>query len=147
MNQRKTPPKAWKPGQSGNPGGKKPGTRHKATDMLLKVMEGGAKEIVEEVVKAAKGGNLMAARIVLERLVPPAKERPISAAIALPDTATAEGIAQAQAAILQAVAAGQLLPGEGTALANIVEARRRAVETEELEARITALEGKTDGKT
>lgn len=88
----------------------------------------------------AKGGDMSAARLVLERLVPPAKERPIF--LALPDTGTANGIAEAQNAILQAVAAGDLLPGEGATMACIVEARRKAVERLELEQRITALETK-----
>jgi len=108
--------------------------------MVQTIMESGAKEITEAVVSMAKEGDLSAARLVLERLLPPAKERPIS--LALPSTDTARGIAEAQQAILQAVAAGDLLLGEGTALAGILEARRKAVETLELETRISALEGK-----
>ena len=130
----------WKKGESGNPTGKHAGVRNKATVMVQSIMERGATEITEAVVGLAKDGDLSAARLVLERLLPPAKERPI--ALTLPDTGSAEGIAQAQADILQAVAAGDLLPGEGTALAGIVEARRKAVETHELEQRISALEGK-----
>lgn len=129
----------WKKGESGNPIGKPAGTRNKATVMVTAIMERGAREIAEAVVGLAKDGDLSAARLVLERLVPPAKERPIC--ITLPDTGTADGIAEAQNAILQAVAAGDLLPGEGATLAGIVEARRKAVETQELEARISALEG------
>lgn len=130
----------WKKGQSGNPTGKPAGVRNKATVMVQSIMERGAKEITEAVVGLAKEGDLSAARLVLERLLPPAKERPIS--LALPSTDTAGGIAEAQQAILQAVAAGDLLLGEGTALAGIVEARRKAVETLQLEQRITALETK-----
>ena len=130
----------WKKGESGNPTGKPAGVRNKATVMVQSIMERGAQEIAEAVVGLAKEGDLSAARLVLERLLPPAKERPI--ALTLPDTGSAEGIAQAQAAILHAVAAGDLLPGEGTALAGIVEARRKAVETLQLEQRITALETK-----
>jgi hypothetical protein len=130
----------WVKGQSGNPTGKPIGAKNKATRMVQAIMEGGAQEITEAVVGLAKDGDLSAARLVLERLVPPAKERPIF--LALPDTSTAGGIAEAQQAILQAVAAGDLLPGEGSTLAGIVEARRKAVETLELEQRITALEGK-----
>ena len=81
---------------------------------------------------------MAACRMILDRLVPPAKERPIS--LTLPPTADAAGIAEAQSAVLQAVAAGDLLPAEGTALAGILEARRKAIETGELEARIAALE-------
>lgn len=140
MTERKAPPKAWKPGQSGNPKGKPAGARNKATLAVLALMEKGAKEITEAVVAAAKSGDLTAARMILDRLAPPAKERPVS--LALPDTGTAEGVSAAQQAILQAVAAGDLMPGEGTALAGIVETRRRALETQELEQRITALEAK-----
>jgi len=130
----------WKKGESGNPSGKPAGARNKATIMVQTIMERGAKEITEAVVGLAKEGDLSAARLVLERLVPPAKERPI--VLNLPDTGSAEGIAEAQSAILQAVATGDLLPGEAATLAGIVEARRKALETQELERRITALEGK-----
>ena len=130
----------WKKGQSGNPTGKPAGVRNKATVMVQSIMERGAKEITDAVVGLAKEGDLSAARLVLERLLPPVKERPIS--MALPSTDTAGGIAEAQQAILQAVAAGDLLLGEGTALSSIVEARRKAVETLQLEQRITALETK-----
>ena len=106
--------------------------------MVLAIMERGAKEITEAVVKLAKDGDLSAARLVIERLLPPAKDRPIF--LALPDTDTAAGIAQAQAVIVRAVAAGDLLPGEAATLAGIVEVRRKALETQELEQRITALE-------
>ena len=130
----------WKKGESGNPTGKPAGARNKATVMVQSIMDRGAKEITDVVVGLAKEGDLSAARLVLERLVPPAKERPIF--LAMPDTGSAEGIAEAQQAILRAVAAGELLPGEAATLAGIVEARRRAVETLELEQRITALEEK-----
>jgi hypothetical protein len=136
---KKAPAHAWKPGQSGNPKGKPHGTRNKATAMVLNLMEGSAAEITQAVLEAAKGGDLSAAKMVLERLAPPMRERPIS--IDLPDTGTAIGCATAQGAILQAVGVGDLLPGEGATLAGIVENRRRSIETTELEQRITALEG------
>lgn len=137
---RKAPPHAWKKGQSGNPNGKKPGSRNKATQMVLAMMEGGAKEITQAVIDAAKAGDLSAARLVIERLAPPMRERPIN--IELPDTCTAEGCAQAQSAILQAVGTCDLLPGEGATLATIVENRRRSLETQDLEQRISILEDK-----
>lgn len=128
----------WQKGQSGNPQGKRTGTRNKATMMVLGLMEQGAKEITQAVIDAARGGDLSAARLVLERLAPPMRERPIS--IDLPDTSTAEGISQAQQAIIEAVGMGELLPGEGNVLAGLVEARRKALETIELEQRVAALE-------
>lgn len=130
----------WKPGQSGNPTGRPKGSRNRVTLVALAAMEEGADAIARKVVDLAKEGDISAARLVIERLVPVAKERPIF--LSLPDTSSAKGVAQAQSAILQAVAAGDLLPGEAATLAGIVEARRKALETLELEQRITALEGK-----
>lgn len=135
---KKATPGSWKPGQSGNPRGKKPGTRHHATRLVEALMEEGAKEIAQTVVDQAKGGNLMAARLVLDRLAPPVRERSIE--LELPDTSTAAGIAGAQQTVLEAVGRGELTPGEGQVLAGILEARRKAIETDELIARIKALE-------
>lgn len=128
----------WKPGQSGNPAGRPKGSRNRVTLIALAAMEEGGEEIARLVVDAARGGDLSAARFVLERLCPPLRERPVS--LELPDTSTAQGVAQAQAAVLQAVTTGELTPGEGATLAGLVEARRKALETEELERRIAALE-------
>lgn len=137
---RKPPPHAWKPGQSGNPQGKNRGARNKATQMVLALMEGGAAEITNTIVAAAKKGDLAAARLVIERLAPPLRERPLS--LPLPDTRTVAGVSEAQQAILEAVGGGEILPGEGTALAGILEVRRKALETVELEQRISALEAR-----
>ena len=126
------------PGQSGNPMGKPKGARNKTTMMVLQLMEGAAEEITQTVLDSARNGNLGAAKLVLERLAPPLRERPVH--IDLPDTGTSEGCSQAQSAILQAVGAGDLLPSEGAVLAGIVENRRRSIETVELESRIAALE-------
>ncbi len=130
----------WKPSRSGNPAGRPKGSRNRVTLVALAAMEEGADAIARKVVDLAKEGDISAARLVIERLVPVAKERPIF--LSLPDTGSAEGVAQAQAAILQAVAVGDILPGEAATLAGIVEARRKALETQELEQRISALEGK-----
>jgi hypothetical protein len=130
----------WQKGTSGNLAGKPTGSRNKATLAVLTLMEQGAKEITEAVVAAAKTGDLTAARMILDRLAPHAKERPVS--LVLPNTDTVEGVSAAQQVILQAVAAGDLLPGEGTALAGIVEARRKSIETLQLDLRIAALEAR-----
>jgi hypothetical protein len=129
VTKRKAPPHAFKPGVSGNLKGKPAGTRSKSTQLLLALMEGDAENITKAVIDAAKGGDLMAAKIILDRLIPPAKERPIN--VAMPDTKTAEGVSAAQSAILQAAASGDLLPSEAATLSAIVEQKRRAIETQE----------------
>ena len=128
----------FKPGQSGNPKGKAPGTRNKITMAAQALLDGEGEALTRKAVELAKGGDMAALRLCLERILPPLRERPV--AVNLPDISTLEGIDQASSAILQAVAVGELLPGEGTVLSRIVETRRKALETYELEQRITALE-------
>jgi hypothetical protein len=74
----------------------------------------------------------------IDRIVPPVKESPVN--VDLPDVADAAGCDAAQAAIMRAVASGELLPSQGEALAALVEHRRKAIETAEIVRRIEALE-------
>ena len=60
----------------------------------------------------------------------------------MPPIAVPGDIVAALGAVAEAVATGELSPEEGAAVAGILEAQRRAVETAEMEARITALEQK-----
>jgi hypothetical protein len=46
--------------------------------------------------------------------------------------------------VVQAVAGGELTPEEGTSIANILEARRKAIETLDHESRISGLESKSN---
>ncbi len=130
----------FKPGQSGNPKGKPPGTRHKATMAAQLLLDGEGEALTRKAVEMALDGDMAALRLCLERLLPPSRERPVS--LDLPDTSTSEGIDKAIGAILKAVSEGELLPGEGTVLSRILETRRKALETYELEQRIVALEKK-----
>lgn len=139
MTNKRTPPAAWKPGESGNPRGKPKGAINKTTRLALELFEGGIKNIAEVVIKQAQDGDLTAARLVLDKLVPNARERAVELP-GLPSTESPAGVAEAQAAILQAVASGDLTPGEAATLSGIVENRRKAIETQELEQRIRAIE-------
>lgn len=58
----------------------------------------------------------------------------------LPVIETASDIAAALGRVTNAVAAGELSPEEGAAVASILEVQRRAVETVEFERRLVALE-------
>jgi hypothetical protein len=89
-------------------------------------------------VERAKEGDPAALRLVLERLIPPVRERRL--ALDLPKVETTGGITAAIAAVLDAVGTGKITPGEGQALAGLLEAQRKNLETLELEARIAAIE-------
>lgn len=125
-------------GQSGNPKGKPPGARHAALLALDVIGAEGAKDIMHAVVAAARNGDIRAADIMLRRLWPERKGRPVL--LELPVIETASDIAAALGSVTDAVAAGEMSPEEGAAVAAILEVQRRAVETVELERRLTALE-------
>jgi hypothetical protein len=58
---------------------------------------------------------------------------------------SAKDTAQAAAAVLGAVGAGELTPAEGAHVMTLIETYRRTLETTELEARVVALEGESNG--
>ena len=130
----------WKPGQSGNPAGRPKGARHTALLALDAIGAEGAAEVMRAVVVAAKAGDMRAADILLRRLWPERKGRPVP--IEMPPLADAAGVVAALGAVAAAVGAGDLSPEEGQAVAAILETQRRAIETAELEARIATLEAK-----
>lgn len=132
----------FKPGKSGNPAGRKPGTRAKATLFGEAILQRDAAAIVGAVVTAAKAGDPTAMRLCLERLVPVRKGRPIS--FHLPALKTADDVGDAISAIAQAMSQAVLSPDEAAAVVGVVEARRRSIETSEHERRLKALEEVTN---
>jgi hypothetical protein len=114
------------------------GTRHRATQMIEQLFEGEAEEIGRKAVEKAKEGDSVALRLVLERLAPVRRGRPIQ--FEMPPIDGVGDLVKAMAAVLAGVANGTLTAEEGLIVANIVETKRRAIETVELEQRIAALE-------
>lgn len=135
------PKKLFVKGQSGNPRGKPRGVRHTATQISYALMEGNLKEVLETVINRAKGGDMVACRMVVDKVLPNSKDRPI--ALKLPLINDLSGVGLAQAEILHAVSIGDITPSEGEKIASIIEARRRSIETIDLEARISRLEAQT----
>jgi hypothetical protein len=130
-------------GHSGNPAGRPKGVRHKAVEALDVLGRNAGKEIVEAVILAAKGGDARCAEMVLRRIWPEVKGRPIS--LDLPPVDDAAGVVKALQQISNALAAGEISPDEAQAVAGIVEGQRRAIETGDLERRIADIEQRIAG--
>lgn len=130
----------FQPGQSGNPNGRPKGARNKITREVEAILSTSGEDVAKAVVERAKGGDMQAARLVLDRLAPLRKGREIT--FDLPPVETAADVAKALGAVLQAVAAGELTPDEGQTVAGLLEVKRKAIETADIEARLTALETK-----
>jgi len=125
-------------GVSGNPSGRPKGSRHKTTLAVEALLEGEAEGITRKAIEAAKSGDMVAIKLVLDRVCPPRKTRSI--AIDLPPIADAAGVSLAQEEVLKAVCTGELDLDQAQALSGLLEARRQFLETAELEARLTELE-------
>ena len=126
----------FKPGNPGKP----PGTRHRITQLAQNLMESEVEDVVRSVIDAAKSGDMTAARVVIERILPARKSRPVN--LDLPKIQNAEDVVQAMSAVVAAVADGEIDPDEGEAVARVLEVKRRSLETANLEERIKALENR-----
>ena len=136
-NEKKSADNRFQPGNKlgkGRPLGK----RNKATEALQVLLEGEGEKITRRAVELALDGDTTALRLCLERLLPPVRERRIS--LNVPSLESASDIAKALGALLESVASGEVTPSEGQAVATLLEVQRKAIETADLEARITRLE-------
>src|SRR4051794_26843608 len=124
----------FKPGQSGNPRGRRAGSRNKATLAIDKLLDGEGQSIARKAVDLAKAGDLTAIRICMERLCPPRKDRPVM--FDLPKLRAAADAVTASAAIVEAVAIGDLTPSEAAELSRVVDGFTRAFTAADLEARL-----------
>jgi hypothetical protein len=117
------------------PKGKKPGSGE--LQRLRASIAGDVPEILAGLVTAAKGGDVTAAKVLLDRVFPAVKPVEHTQELDLPEggTLTAQG-----RAVLCAVAMGELAPGQGASLLAAIGSLARVTEIDELETRIATLE-------
>jgi hypothetical protein len=125
----------WKPGQSGNPNGRPKGTSEVAK--LRAAISEHVGEIIDQLVEKAKGGDTQAARLLLERVLPPVKAVEPVVEVDLPEGAT---LTEQGEAIVRAAASGAIPPGQAGALLTGLSNLGKLKELDELTARIEALE-------
>ncbi len=80
----------------------------------------------------------------MERYFPPRKDRPVM--FALPKLETAADAVKATAALVEAVAAGDLTPSEAAELSKLVEGFTRAADLHDIQARLERLEQQQEQK-
>ena len=132
---KKRPPNQWQPGQTGNPKGRPPGQSE--ITRLRAWLAADVPDILAGLVLAAKGGDVQAARLILERILPPVKAIEQAVELQLPDGGT---LTDKASAVLSAAAAGDLAPGQAAQLIAALGTLAKIHEVDELAARITKLE-------
>jgi hypothetical protein len=129
------------PGRSGNPLGKKPGRRNRATEIRAMLAEGEDMAVARTVIDKATSGDAVAARFVLGLLCPRPRPRGRAIALALPDGARAGDTVAAFNATLQAMAAGEITPDEAVTVTRMLDGRLEALNAFKLERELTRYRG------
>ena len=132
----------FRKGSSGNPAGRPPGARNRATLAVEALLAGEAEKLSRKAVEMALEGNGVALRLCLDRIAPPRRGRPVSLDIGA--VKTPADLADAQAVVLTAMANGEITSEEAADVARVIEAVGSAYERRELESRLAALEQRTD---
>jgi hypothetical protein len=123
----------FKPGQSGNPKGR-PKNKTPAT-LFRKAIVEDMPEIITALVDLAKGGDVAAAKILIDRVCPALKPQ------AMPVNLLVNGsLAEQGGEIIKATMAGQIPPDIGSQLITALAAQSKIIEIDELTRRIEALE-------
>lgn len=126
----------WQPGQSGNPAGKKKGTRHRKTLMSQAIVDE-VQEVLDVVIKRAKAGDMTAAGLLMARVIPTLRPRAERVEFALDTRGSL--LSQAEQ-VLQAIANGELEPDVGKSLLDSLGSFATLKQVDELALRIGALE-------
>lgn len=126
----------------GNPGRPR-GCRNRITVWAEKMMGDQIEDVIKSVVREALAGDMQAAKLILDRLVP--VRRGETARFAMPKLTRAEDAVRALARIIDDVGAGVVASEEAAGVAALLEGYRRMSETASIEARLRALEERQNG--
>lgn len=128
----------FEPGNSGRP----PGARNKATRAIEQLAEGHAESLGEKAMELALGGDVACLRMMLDRVCPIRKGRPIN--VDMPPIKCSRDVLAAIAAIWTAIGDGHLTADEAAALSVVMDRSMQAIQQNDVVARIAALEEARD---
>jgi hypothetical protein len=127
----------YQKGQSGNPAGRPPGSRNKATMLAEAMFQGEAETIIRMAIDKAKAGDITAIRLCLERVFPRLRDRPT--VFDLPPINGAPEALAALTTIVAGVRDGDLTAAEAGDLSKLVDHYLRALEAKDFEQRLHML--------
>jgi hypothetical protein len=128
-------------GQTGNPGGRPKGSRNHVHQAIDRLLADHAEDVIERIIRAAKQGDVGAMRLVIDRLTPPRRSRPLQ----LQGFPVIESLADCDTAmsiILSATAQDLVDLDQAKTLTELVEVKRKCLEAVQLEARLAALKAR-----
>jgi hypothetical protein len=134
----------FRKGASGNPSGRPRGARNKMTVLVENLMGQYAQQVTARVIERASKGDMVAARLVLERIAPPRRGHPVR--LKLPEISDAVSVMNAHAALLGDVASGKVTPEEAEPVSAMLGAHLKTIETVDIDRRLREVESKIVGK-
>ena len=138
--------KRGRPFEAGNKFGQgRPlGSRNKNTLIIEELLYENSESLLHKALNLAQEGNIPMLRLLLDRVLPRPKDAPVS--IGPLPMSTPEELLQAQESVMQELELGQLSLNQAEQIFSLIEARRRVLETQELEQRLRALEERMLGR-
>ena len=135
-------PGRGKPFEPGNKlgHGRPRGSRNKTPQRAQELLNSYAEPIIRKCMAIALTGDTKALQLCFDRIIPVRRELPVR--IGKLPLSTAAELSKASELVTQNVAEGRLTPGQGHVLAELLEQRRKIIETDDLERRLKALEEK-----
>ena len=124
-------------GESGNPDGKRPGTRNRKTVLMELLSDGDIRGLKEKAVEIGHAGNALVLRAWIEKLVPACRERFVE--FELPPIETPADLAPAMGAVMAALAGGEITPGEAERITNSALRWMHAIEIGDLAVQLQEL--------
>ena len=121
--------------------GRPRGSRNKTTMLAQELLSNHAEPIVRKLLLMALQGDMKALQLCIDRIVPVLRELPIKLG-ALPMRTLAD-LDKTSEQLWNKIAAGQLTAAQGHALVELIDYRRRVIETVELEKGMSLLEAKS----
>jgi Family of unknown function (DUF5681) len=123
-------------GQSGNPGGRRLGSRNKATLAAQMLLADEAEALTRKAVELAPDGDPTALRLCIERALP--RDRAVR--FTMPRIASAADVAGAMGAVAAALAQGIITPCEASQIAQVIVTFVRTIETSDFDRRLQIIE-------
>lgn len=113
-------------GVSGNPKGRPKGSKHRATVLAEALLHGQAEAVIQALVDRALGGDPVCMRLVVERLIPPVRERAVELPIPS-DLGAAGALEEAERVTIREMAAGRLTPTEAATVMGVIRRHRQSL--------------------
>jgi Family of unknown function (DUF5681) len=133
----------WARGVSGNPAGRPQGARNRASvfwEALEQCGPDAVPALVKRVFAAAMAGDMAAARMVLDRIIPARKGTPFEIQLTRDGSPYSGNLREAIEVVLEQGSNGQLSAEEVSDWVGGFDMLRRTIETDDLKSRVIALE-------